>query len=106
MARVYSTMIFLAIAACSPALAQPPAASALFPENPALDIIAPSRAYVFKQETWTELSSGGVQHCHEWAFPASEETSLRDEANRVLTRLGIAARFGEIVREAGYAFWL
>lgn len=85
----------------APPIARPVAQSVLFPERPSLDALAPARPSFFKQESWTEMTSGVAQHCHEWAFDAAEEASLRAEANQTLAELGLAARFGELIREDG-----
>ncbi|MDQ3032652.1 MAG: hypothetical protein M3Y87_09565 [Myxococcota bacterium] len=79
----------------------PAPAATLFPERPTLDAIAPARLASFKQETWTELAPTRVQHCHEWGFPRSEESALREHAQAVLERLGIHTHFGGMLREDG-----
>lgn len=96
-------MLAMALALLAPAAlaAQPSPATALFPERPSLDAIAPSRPYVFKQETWTEIRDG-AQHCHEWAFPARDEAAIRAETYATLARLGITSR-ESLIREDGVA---
>jgi hypothetical protein len=74
----------------------------LFPEDPTLDVIAPSNA-VFHQESWFTTTDQHDEHCREWGLLHARRDEVIGVVNTVLAERGIEGRLGtesspEVVR--------